>query len=231
MNYYFIWNNTDSEQMGLWVSQFPDRKRGAERINTVTVPNRAGRFYLSEGTAIYEPVTLTIRVQCRWGVDLEAVNDWLSGEGILVLGTEPNKCYKARIIEEVAFGRITNDLLEGQIQFECEPFKMQYPAEPKITLTAAGTVTNKGNVPAYPVIKIMGSGSITFTCNSKTIAVTDVDTSVTLDSGAKIALDKDGGNFLEHTTGTFPVLQKGDNSISWTGTVTSVEITRNQRWK
>ena len=228
---YFIWNNVDSEQMGLWVSQYPDRVRGEERLTQVTVPNRAGRFYLSEGTAVYEPISIYIRAQCKWDVDLEVINDWLSGEGILVLGYEPNRCYKARIAQEVAFGKISNDLLEGQIRFECEPFKMQYPAEPKVTLTAAGTVTNKGNVPAYPVIKITGSGDITFTCNGKTIALNDVDTSVTLDSGAKIALDDLGNNFLANTVGTFPILQKGDNSISWTGSVTSVEITRNMRWK
>lgn len=228
---YFIWNGKDSEQMGLWVSQYPDRVRAEERMTQVAVPSRSGRFYLSEGTAIYEPISIYIRVQCRADIDLEPLNDWLSGEGVLVLGYEPNRCYKARVIQEVDFGKISNDLLEGQIRFECDPFKKAYPTEKKITLTAAGTVENKGTVPAYPVIKITGDGDISLTCNGIPFAITDMDTSVTLDSGARIALDDDGANCLEKTSGTFPVLQRGMNQIGWTGDVTSVEITRNQRWK
>ena len=170
-------------------------------------------------------------MQCRADIDLEPLNDWLSGEGVLVLGYEPNRCYKARVIQEVDFGKISNDLLEGQIRFECDPFKKAYPTEKKITLTAAGTVENKGTVPAYPVIKITGDGDISLTCNGIPFAITDMDTSVTLDSGARIALDDDGANCLEKTSGTFPVLQRGMNQIGWTGDVTSVEITRNQRWK
>ena len=356
---YFIWNGKDSEQMGLWVSQYPDRVRAEERMTQVAVPSRSGRFYLSEGTAIYEPISIYIRVQCRADIDLEPLNDWLSGEGVLVLGYEPNRCYKARVIQEVDFGKISNDLLEGQIRFECDPFKKAYPTEKKITLTAHpdknvfnknatdtsngyvanaylahegaivpndpdldiseyipvranttytvnpvstsvficyydanhnyigegsypatwgefvsqtittptntayvrisvikekldetqlelgstatayepyvlicnGTVENKGTVPAYPVIKITGDGDISLTCNGIPFAITDMDTSVTLDSGARIALDDDGANCLEKTSGTFPVLQRGMNQIGWTGDVTSVEITRNQRWK
>lgn len=229
---YFIWKGFDSDQMNLWVSQYTDRVRAQERISPVTVPGRAGQFHLSEGTAIYEPITLTMRVQAEIDTaDLETLNEWLSGEGLLVLGYEPNRCYKARIINEVAFGRRDNNTLEGQIQWQCEPFKRQYPAEKKIVLTAAGEVENKGTVPAYPVIKILGSGDIILTVNNEPFTIADVDTSVTLDSQSRIALDKDGGNCLESTAGKFPVLQRGANTISWTGTVTSVEITRNQRWK
>ena len=228
---YFIWNDRDSDEMGLWLSQYPDRVRAADRLTKVAVPGRAGRLTISEGPNIYEPISLYVRVQCKTDIDLERLNDWLSGEGILVFGYEPNRCYKARIEDEVAFAKHSNDLLEGSIRFECEPFKRLYPPEPKITLTAAGTVMNKGTVRAFPVIKITGSGDITLTCNSDTVTITDVDTSVTLDSGARIALDKDGENFLEKTSGMFPKLERGENSISWTGTVTSVEIQRNQRWK
>ena len=228
---YFIWNGYDSDQMGLWVSQYPDRVRAEERLTQVAVPARAGRFYLSEGTAIYEPISIYIRVQCRVDIDLEVINDWLSGEGLLVLGYEPNRSYRARIVQEVDFGKISNDLLEGQIRFECEPFKRLYPSEKKLTLTASGTVENKGTIPCYPVIKITGSGDITLTVNNEPFVITDVDTFVTLDSQTRLALDKDGGNYLEKTAGKFPVLQRGSNTISWEGTVTSVEITRNQRWK
>ena len=228
---YFIWQSISSLDMGLWLSQYPDFVRPTERVSQVVIPGRAGILTLSEGLQVYEPITLTCRVQALRTANAEALQGWLSGRGLVIFGNQPARAYMAHIMEEVVFTRISNVLMEAQIQFSCEPFKRQYPAEADITLSAAGTVTNPGNVEAYPVITITGSGDITLTVNDGTFEITDADTSVTLDCSARLAISNDGKNVLERTSGDFPYLLPGANAISWTGSVTSIVITPNWRWR
>ena len=228
---YFIWQNTSSLTMGLWLSQYPDFVRPSERVSRITIPGRAGVLTVSEGSQVYEPISLTCRVQTTRDADADALQAWLSGRGLVIFGNQSTRAYMAHITEEVVFTKISNSLMEANIQFECEPFKRQYPAEADVVLSAAGTVTNPGNVEAYPVITIAGSGDIELTVNDGTFAIDDADTSVTLDCGARLAMGKDGENILERTSGEFPVLLAGNNAISWTGTVTSVTITPNWRWR
>lgn len=227
---YFIWDNTSSLTMGLWLSQYPDFVRPLERVNRITIPGRAGVLTLSEGVQIYDPIQLTARVQTPRTANAEALQEWLSGSGLVIFGNQPTRAYKAQITEEVVFSKISNSLMEGLIHFECEPFKRKYPAEADIVLTSSDTVTNPGNVEAYPVITIAGSGDITLVVNSEEFSITDVDTSVTLDCSARLA-QTDGENVLQNTEGEFPVLLTGDNTVSWTGSVTSVTITPNWRWR
>ena len=228
---YFLWKNTDSRTMGLWLSQYPDRVRASERINSVSIPGRAGELVLTEGSNVYEPVRLVTRVQTVPTNDFDMLHDWLSGEGLVVFGSQPNRAWKARIQSEVAFGRISNSLLEASIQFDCEPFKRQFPAETDITMTASGSVVNIGNVEAYPVITITGSGDIVLTVNDKAFSIEDLSSKAVLDCDARMAVDNSGNNILESTDGDFPVLTVGTNTVSWTGTVTSVVITPRWRWR
>jgi len=227
---YFIWRDVDSRSMGVWVAQYPSRVRAAERVNRVTIPGRAGQLTLSEGEAVYEPIDLQMRLQTLHKNDFERLNEWLSGSGLLVLGREPNRAYQAQIIEEVSFDKTSNDFADATIRFTAEPFKRYFPLELPDVLTDAGTVINSGDVPAKPLIVIEGSGEIALTVGDNTLTVKDVEDDVTIDCDACLVYDIDG-NMMDKTSGDFPVLEVGANSVSWTGTVTSVTVTKNTRWR
>ena len=48
---------------------------------------------------------------------------------------------------------------------------------------------------------------------------------VTLDSKLLLCLNSDGTNKSKEMIGNFPLLEKGINSISWTGNITKIELT------
>ena len=228
---YFIWNNMNSTSKNLWLSQYPDDVRAAERQSVITVPGRPGALTIKEGDSVYDPVKLACRVQCKRSENSDVLSNWLCGSGLVVFGNQPTRARMAKITNEVRFVRISNDLKEASVIFECEPFKRAYPAESDITLTASTTeLNNVGNVPAQPVIKINGSGDIVLTVNGNEFEVKDVTAQAILDCSARIATEA-GESILTQTSGIFPVLNVGNNSVSWEGAVSSVVITPNWRYR
>jgi len=61
------------------------------------------------------------------------------------------------------------------------------------------------------------------------LEIKDVSEHITIDTSRLIAYKGDTV-LVNKTIGQYPMLGVGDNSISWTGTVTKVEITKNERW-
>ena len=98
-----------------------------------------------------------------------------------------------------------------------------------ITLVSPGTIVNTATKDSKPVIKLFGNGSIDLTVNSDVIHLTNIVDYVTIDSDM---MDCYKGSELMNNNmlGEFPLLVVGENTFSWTGSVTSVEITPNWRW-
>lgn len=228
---YFIWNNIDSRQMGLWVKKYPNNIRAAERVTKITIPGAAGQLTLKESEDAYEPIKLVIQAQTIRGNNFDVLGEWLRGRGTLVLGNRDDKEYRGQIISEVNWEKVSNDLCEASIQIECEPFKRQYPNEAAIEMTSTGTVYNPGNVTAKPKITLTGTGNIVLTISSSSFTVKNVSGGAVLDSDARIATNADGtASIMENTVGEFLVLKPGNNDISWTGTVSKVKIEPGWRW-
>ena len=101
---------------------------------------------------------------------------------------------------------------------------------PASTAVTAGELPNSGIIvnpelfPSYPYIKITGSGNVTLSIGSSSFVLTAIGPSIEIDS--EIMNVYRGATSLNSkmTSSGFPVLLPGDNSISWTGTVTKVEI-------
>ena len=78
-----------------------------------------------------------------------------------------------------------------------------------------------------PTITIQGTGDIELTINNKTFEVVELESgrTYTIDCHLKEAEDNLGNNILNNTAGDFPELQPGANTISYTGSITSLTIT------
>lgn len=161
MNPWFIWKNRTSQSMGLWVSKLPDIIRPAERTQQIIVPGRSGQLTLLEGEEVYDPYTRTITVQLPNENYNEDLLDWLQGEGDLIVCTEDQMVYRARIAAQVVFSRVGNCLLQGKIPFECHPLKRhKYPDSHIFTGSDGLIVRNLGNVASKPKLNITGTGSL-----------------------------------------------------------------------
>ena len=227
MKYMFIWNNKNSDAMGLFVNQMPEPTRAPERFETVEIPGRAGSLLMLEGDDVYDNYTKEIIVQTlRSNPRMQEIMDWLRGSGELILSNERNFSYKARIAAKVQFDRVNNVLMQAVIPFIVEPFKCsRYPDGDRITVASSGeTIKNPGNVASKPIISVTGSTSITI--NSKTIPVSNDSGTVVIDCEAHVATK---GGEIYGDIDDFWTLPVGDSTITYTGTPTIV-IDPNWRW-
>ncbi|PFM49570.1 phage tail protein [Bacillus cereus] len=134
-----------------------------------------------------------------------------------------------RKIKSVEIGNIDNEIEEyGQFEvtFKSDPY--EYVIEQPIELVAGMSIMNYGTTYSLPKFTITGNGTITVYVNGIGFQIKDVVNSVVIDSDAMLCYS---GTFPmdNKMIGNYPKLKEGENTISWTGNVTKVEL--ETRWR
>jgi phage-related protein len=83
------------------------------------------------------------------------------------------------------------------------------------------------------MLKIYGQGDLGITVNDKAFLLKAVTDYVTVDSEIMNCYKEDLGVLTSKNNsmiGEFPIFVPGENSISWTGNITKIEITPRWRW-
>jgi len=215
---------------GIVVEKRPIIPKAERNIQYVEVPGRSGSLKVDDAT--YKDILIPI--QCGFKDErvpdhADLIKPWLNGgEGSLILSNQPDKYYLAHAADQMDISQEMQVFGKFQVNFRCRPFKYEVDNQ-EITLIAAGIITNPGSIESEPIILINGDGDITLTINGVDIQLTGVSGSITIDSVLKDAYK---GTTLQNSlmNGDFPVLVSGENTISWVGNVTSVQITPNWRW-
>nr|DAI96065.1 MAG TPA: distal tail protein [Caudoviricetes sp.] len=231
MQDYFIWNGTDCRDYGIHVTEQPPITIPAERSTQTNVPGRPGSLTHLEGEDVYDDLLLTAICFISDPAQIPAIAAWLKGSGTVTFANRTGGYYKARIANQIPFEKVLrgNPHCAFSVNFRCFPFWYQEDAA-SITVNTSGTiVTNPGSVYAEPILTVYGSGDITLMVGSTIVELEDISGSILLDCALKEAYL---GNALmnDHMTGEFPVLKPGANAVSWSGTVTKVEIKPNWRF-
>ena len=234
MTNYFIFKDIDSRNInGLIVATLPPISRPSIRTETIEIDGLDGDIVIEQGYKAYDKV---IKIYLK---DLSVINDvmdWLTGEGNLITSSEDEYYYKVKVIEGIDFQRFVSTRT-GEIVFHVQPFKYLVD-ESDINASASQitnqsmTVSNQGNISSKPLIRLTGSGTVTFKLNGFDVFTytfpTD-DTYVDIDSEEQDAFV---GPTLKNRNmnGDFPVLASGSNTITWTGTLTALKVTPRSRW-
>lgn len=231
MQDFFIWNDTDCRQYGIHVTEQPPVTIPAERSTQTNVPGRPGSLTQLEGDDVYDDLLLTATCFISDPAQIPAIAAWLKGSGTVTFANRTGGYYKARIANQIPFEKVLrgNPHCAFSVNFRCFPFWYQEDAA-SITVNTSGTiVTNPGSVYAEPILTVYGSGDITLMVGTTIVELEDISGSILLDCALKEAYL---GNALmnDHMTGEFPVLKPGANAVSWSGTVTKVEIKPNWRF-
>ena len=231
----FTFGGKDSIQdFGIYVASRPHLLSPERRVTYIDVPWMDSRLRRDEGT--YGDITLS--VECSFLGDpiskISAVKGWLLGAGQadLTFSHIPGRKYLAQVVNSIDFEIVLKIASHFVIAFNCQPFQYATENSP-ITVSESTTLTNPGTVKALPNIKVIGSGSGSLTVNGQSVSFSDIDGSVFLNSELQETY-KDTGTALvsknSTKTGDYPVLLSGDNTISFSGGITSLEITPNWRW-
>ena len=220
---YFIWKGIDCRAMGVKLGGPAAIIRPEERAEHITIPGRSGDMTLLQGEDVYNSYIQTVTVLAHGAARMQKIYDWLRGSGYVTFSGEPEKKQAARIIGAVTLNRHSTNLdwWEGEVQFYCQPLKEKIRAE-TVEVTSSGTsVANTGDVAAKPKITVTAS-STSFTVaaggNSLTVSGVTIGSSYIVDCDAMEVTNAAGDTVLTgNSTGSFPILKRGSNSVTGSG--------------
>lgn len=232
---YFVWNGHAAYEFGVIVSEYPPIMRPKERVTTKTVPGKGGHLTFLETVAVpvYESYLRVVHCYIRPGASIQAIEQWLTGSGIVIFGNEPDRYYNARIINNFDFNKIVRgkQYYEFDVPFYCQPYKGLVPIEENIVINTTGaTIQNPGNVPALPKVTLFGAGEITFTLGGGMVQLTNIIDGIVMDWENQECTSLDGGFLLNNRVSGTQYIPIGTSVVSWTGNVIQAVIQPNWRW-
>lgn len=237
-NRWFSFKGIRNTEMKVEMLSMPVRPLPAAQGELVSVPGMQGKMWMPENT--YDRVMVNLNLFTADDADMDAVCGWLSGEGDLVFGDEPDRAYHARITKQFNRSHQNARFYNQNMTpiFDCEPFRYEAKPAAPIEITQSGTaITNPGTVDAAPLIRVEGSGDGTLMIGSATMLFDDMTAPVYVDCEAKIAYTGEGTTAsprvlaTQHVSGEWIAIQPGNNFVSFTGGITKIVITPRWRWR
>ncbi len=232
MKNYVIFKGVNSNTYSnLIISELPCISKPELRVDTTEIDGKDGDIIDELGYASYDK---TLKIALKSSENIDEIIKFFSGSGNIVFSNEPDKYYKAYIYEQIDFERLLR-FKEADITIHVQPFKYLLNEEDvvlNITNQTSLTVNNQGLEKSKPILKLYGSGTITVSLNGLTaftVTIDEDDDYIVIDS-----MEEEAYNDTElknrNMSGEFPLLETGNNTISWTGSLTKIEVTPNSRW-
>lgn len=227
---HIIWNNKDSRDInGLLICELPPITKPQLRVKETVIDGVDGSFIEELG---YEAYDKTVSIGLKIGADVDEVIEYFTGNGEVIFSNEPNKYYKASINKSVDYARLLR-FRTAKVTFRVQPFKYDKDEIEKIsTESQEMTVENIGNYTSKPIITIKGKGDVFLSVNGAVVCKYEFP-----DAGETVILDSEIQDaYIDNTLknqqmfGEFPVFEKGENVLSWEGTVERISIKRYSRW-
>lgn len=194
---------------------------------------RDGDVFITDGT--YDTTDIKVKLRCQQS-HLDDISAWLTGAGLLVFSWAPDRAYDARVQKKFDYKQYmlgSDPIVEFEITFVCQPFRLLYPGHPAVEFTSAGTLENPGTAYSKPRVTIVGDGDFTVTIGAQTIYFTGIEDGIIIDSDLMDALTLDGLNLANDKISGMPwTIPPGQNEVSWAiedGSVSSVTIL--PRWR
>ncbi|MDR2074475.1 MAG: phage tail family protein [Oscillospiraceae bacterium] len=233
MRNFLIWNGTNSETIsGLIIQELPPITKPKTRTQITEIDGKDGDFTDELGFGSYEK---EVKIGLFRDYDINQIAKYFTGSGQVIFSNEPDKYYNAAIYEQIDFERLIT-FKEATVKFHCQPYK--YLVNEPVTDVTIGeqteiSVINQGLETSKPIMILTGSGIIEISVNGLAQFQYDFgnDTEVTIDSESEDAyMDTPLNLKNRQMTGQFPILNPGENIISWTGNLTEIKVHPNSRW-
>ena len=230
-----IWAGTSNKDVGMIIEHYPSVVLPNRSQEVQKVPGRNGDIVLPNGSFENYEQSYSAFLDARNIGKLEQVMpkvvDWLLGnEGYQRLEDSyfPDVYRMAFYSGGSEFVSLFNEYGEGTLTFNCAPEKYYKTGEWPIVMSQNQVLLNPSSFAASPLIKVTGSGSGSLMFNGTGITISNIGTSVMID--VKLHKAYNGTTNRNNTiTGNYEDLMLGKSTtVTWSGGVTSVEIT--PRW-
>lgn len=216
------------------VEKYPDIHAPIRRYNTFSVPGRNG--VLHDAEEAFEEIQKTY--ECYFHADAfvaetaNAVKAWLlSGKGYqrLIDVYDQEHYHRAAVREEITFSNWMGRYSRFSVNFSCDPRAFLISGDSALELSDSGVVIRSPTrFPSHPTIHIYGSAPGELTVGDTTVSILALNGDLTLDSENMDAYRVADGVLVSCNgmiyAPEFPVLQPGENKISWSGGIDHIEI-------
>lgn len=227
------WAGRSSEEVGVVVEYYPAQNGPSRRLEAVQVPGRNGDLLIDTGA--YDNYEQEYEVYFYAGRNrtpalARAVRAWLQGPtGYQRLedSYDPGYFRMAYYAGPAEIENVMNQFGRATISFTCRPQRWRKDGEYSFLCSNGVSLYNEG-FPALPLVKVSGTGAGNLYVGGYTVEILSLDGYVMLDSDTQNAYRDTLNKNNTISAPEFPVLQPGENTISWDGGITAVEIT--PRW-
>lgn len=204
-------------------------------LNFQSVPGRNGDIIVDNGRYKNISLSYTIAVisKSKFIYSVAELKDWL------IPNISYHCLYDSYDTEHYRLAALSGGLAIEQklfnygtakIKFNCKPFRYSFFGDRIVTLTQSGSIIkNREQYSSLPYMCIFGSGDITVYINDKVFYFYDVDEYVEIDSDMMNCFKNTVNLNSKMQSDDFPILEAGENIISWTGSVSKLEI--KPRWR
>lgn len=216
---------------GLLIQSLPSIVKPKIRTQQEITEGRDGDVMTRLGFEAYDR---TVKIGLYGSFDIDEVIRFFNSSGEAIFSNEPEKVYRYEILEAINFERLLR-FRTADVVFHVQPFKSSVYREGVSAQGTDGSVTvlNRGNIASRPTIIVTGTGDIGISINGEQILQIALgDEGYIRIDAEKMNADKDGVFKNRIVAGNYDLMQlpPGANTISWSGTVTNVQIEKYTRW-
>ena len=225
-----VFNGISSQDLHIQVQTEPSYDFPEKDYDVTHVPGRNGDIVIDQGS--WQNVSRKYNLAMDAGkisyteVASKLVQ-WLhsaSGYARLEDSYEPDFYRMAMYKDSGSISNIFNKAGQIDVEFTCKPQRYFKSGEAADIFVASSEYRNPTDFPAKPLIKIHGSGSGVVGIGTYTVTINDIIDGMIVDSEQQDTY-KDHMNCNSKVSITeYPKLVSGNNSISISGGVTSIEI-------
>ena len=234
----FWFDGVGSASMGMAISGSGVYNAPERDVTLISIPGRNGDLIQDNGRFKNITVSYPVSICSDFAAHAAAIRAWLlSGTGYKRLEDDydPDHYRLALCAGGVAFtpGQL-NRTGETVINFNCKPQRFLKAGEFPVAVAHQGALWNPTCFPAQPMITIYGTGPGVLGIGAYAVSITDLAESLVLDCQSLDAyrVEADGSwsnqNRCVVLDPDFPVLEPGENQITFDGGIAAVEIV--PRW-
>lgn len=228
----FNFAGVQSQNYDMWIEGGGTYSAPARKYNAYDVPGRNGAVTIDDGS--FEEIEHTYKafIARDFAENVENLrNDLmaLNGAQRLTDTYHPGEFYRARYMRglepEVAPRAVGGSF---DITFMRDPRRFLVSGETAVTVASGGSLTNPTNFASKPLIRVYGYG--TLIVNDENITISSGFEYVDIDSeimDCYHGLDN-ANSRVSFQNRNFPELHAGANGITYSGNITSVQVT--PRW-
>lgn len=221
---------------GLLIQNLPPISKPKIRATAEEIDGRDGDIVTLLGYGAYDK---EFQIGLYGEYDIDQIIAYFNSSGTITFSNEPDKYYNYQILEQIDFEKLLR-FKTATVTMHVQPFKYGIADNSKtFTIaedTTSVTIRNVGNIYSKPKITITGTGTINLYLNTVqafVISLGESSTTIAIDVNEMNAYNPTTNAYMNRlVTGNYDNfrLAIGKNTITWTGSVTQINIQNYSRW-